>query len=75
VSPSDFGPRVHVVRDFPGDGIHVEKAVEGGEKARQRILRGRLIQDGERSYRAYSADELIEIDMQAHHNRRPGLPY
>jgi len=60
--------------DFPGDGIHIEKAVEGGEKARGRRLRARLTQDGERSYYAYSADELIEIDGQAHHGR-PGMPY
>jgi hypothetical protein len=63
------------VRDFPGDGFHVvEKPVESVEKARQRLLRGRLVQDGERTYHAYSADELIEIDSLAHHGR-PGMPY
>ena len=58
-----------------GDGMYVDKPVYGGEKAKRRILRKRFVQDGERSYAAYSADELIEIDMQAHHHRRPGLPY
>ena len=52
----------------------VGKPVHGGEKAKDRRLRGRMIQDGERSYMAYSADELIEIDSLAHHGR-PGLPF
>lgn len=39
-----------------------------------RRLSQRIIQDGERTYRAYSADELIEIDSLAHHGR-PGMPY
>ena len=60
--------------DFPGDGIRVDKLVEGGDKARARVLRGLLIQDGERTYHAYSAEELIEIDSLAHHGR-PGMPY
>ncbi len=72
------GARVSYPRNyqpaFPGDGIRVEKAVQGGDKAKQRRLRGRLIQDGERSFHAYSADELIEIDSLAHHGR-PGVPY
>ena len=50
------------------------KPVHGGEKAKDRRLRGRMIQDGERSYMAYSADELIEIDSLARHGR-PGHPY
>ena len=41
------------------------------ERAGTRLLRRRLIQDGERTYRAYSADELIELDNLAHHGR-PG---
>lgn len=60
--------------DFPGDGVRVERPVDGGEKARSRVLRGRLVQDGERTYHAYSADELIEIDSLASHGR-PGVPY
>ena len=52
----------------------VGKPVQGGEKARPRVLNKRLIQDGERSYMAYSADELIEIDSLATHGR-PGHPY
>ena len=50
------------------------KPVHGGEKAQDRRLRGRMIQNGERSYMAYSADELIEIDSLATHGR-PGHPY
>lgn len=68
-------------RNFPGDGIHtsrvqamLDREAERAEKARQRTLRGRLVQDGERTYHAYSADELIEIDSLAHHGR-PGVPY
>ncbi len=59
---------------FPGDGLYVEKAVEGGEKSAWRLLRRRIVQDGERTYTAYSADEFIEIDSLAHHGR-PGRPY
>jgi hypothetical protein len=62
------------LRDFLGDGLVLDKAVEGGEKAPRRVLRSRLLQDGERTYHAYSADELIEIDSLAHHGR-PGQPY
>lgn len=62
------------LRDFPGDGVHVERLVEGGKTAQRRGLRGRLLKDGERTYTAYSADELIEIDSLAHHGR-PGRPY
>lgn len=50
------------------------KPVEGGEKAPRPMLQHRLVQDGERTFHAYSADELIEIDSLAHHGR-PGLPY
>ena len=50
------------------------KPVEGGEKAQLRRLQHRLVQDGERTFHAYSADELIEIDSLAHHGR-PGMPY
>lgn len=62
------------IRDFPGDGIRGERLVEGGEIAQRRRLRGRLLKDGERTYTAYSADELIEIDSLAHHGR-PGMRY
>jgi hypothetical protein len=60
--------------DFLGDGLVVDKAVEGGQKSHRRRLGSRLVQDGERTYTAYSADELIEIDSIAHHGR-PGHPY
>ena len=50
------------------------KPVEGGTPAPNRRLSSRLVSDGERTYRAYSADELIEIDSLAHHGR-PGMPY
>ena len=61
-------------RRFEADSKLVGKPVQGGEKAKDRRLRGRMIQDGERSYLAYSADELIEIDSLATHGR-PGHPY
>ena len=54
--------------------LEVGEPVQGGEKARRRRLQRRLVVDGERTYTAYSADELIEIDSIAHHGR-PGLPY
>lgn len=62
-------------RDYRGDGVRVERPVEGGEKALHRVLRRRMVVDGERTYSAYSADELIELDNLARHDRRPGLPY
>ena len=61
-------------RRFEPETRLVGKPVQGGEKAKDRRLRGRMIQDGERSYMAYSADELIEIDSLARHGR-PGHPY
>ena len=50
------------------------KPVQGGQKSRPRLLGKRIVQDGERTYTAYSADELIEIDSLAHHGR-PGQAY
>lgn len=58
-----------------GDGIRMEAEVTGGKPARARRLRRNLVVDGERTYHAYSADELLEIENQASHYRRPGLPY
>lgn len=62
-------------RDFDGDGVpRPGREPEGGTPAPRRLLRDRLVKDGERTYHAYSADELIEIDSLAHHGR-PGMPY
>jgi hypothetical protein len=47
------------------------KPILGGVMAKDRVLRGRLTQDGERTYTAYSADELIEIDSKLTRGR-PG---
>lgn len=63
-------------RDFAGDGIHshdsrLDREATFAERAKSRQLRGRLLQDGERTYTAYSLDELIEIDSLATHGR-PG---
>ena len=63
-----------MARHRPASPAFTGKPVQGGENARARLLRGRLLKDGERTYRAYSADELIEIDSLAHHGR-PGMPY
>lgn len=58
-----------------GEGrLTIEQPVEGGHKAPSRLLKRRLVTDGERTYTAYSADELLEIDSQAHHGR-PGMLY
>lgn len=61
-------------RDFPGDGMRQDRGVAGGTPARRRLLRRRIVEDGERTYVAYSADELIEIESLANHGR-PGHPY
>jgi hypothetical protein len=66
-------------RDFVSDGLpknnwRLERDAARAERTSGRRLRGRLVSDGERTYRAYSADELIAIDGEAHHGR-PGLPY
>jgi hypothetical protein len=47
---------------------------EADIRARRLVMARRVVQDGERTYHAYSADELIEIDSLAHHGR-PGQPY
>lgn len=48
-----------------------ERDWKSAERAPERHLSKRLIQDGERRYTAYSLDELIEIDSLASHGR-PG---
>ncbi len=49
--------------------------VDSVEKAPRRRLRARLVQDGERTYAAYSANELIEIESLTRNSYRPGMPY
>ena len=76
-----------VPRDFGGDGLRVarnrwaldantnaERDFASARRAPHRPIHRRLLQDGERTYQAYSLDELLEIESQAHHGR-PGLPY
>ena len=61
-----------------GDGIRagdrVQRPVNGVEKYQRRRLWRRLVQDGERTLFAYSADELIAIEGEQNMGR-PGMPY
>jgi hypothetical protein len=63
-------------RDFVGDGMRVIRPLplDSVEKYARRRLMRRLVEDGERRYTAYSAEELLEIDSRSAH-ARPGMPY
>lgn len=70
MSESDPGFAWRLIR---GDGMHVEKAVEGGDKARHEPPRRRTITiDGQTLY-AVDAGLLLE-DESDHHPARPGHP-
>lgn len=58
----------------PASPAFTGKPVQGGEKAVRPMLQHRLVVDGERTFHAYSADELMSIDAEMDH-ARPGLPY
>ena len=56
------------------ENARLERDARKAARAKSRQLNARLVQDGERTYTAYSLDELMEIDSELDAGR-PGLPH
>ena len=73
---SDYTPPIKIPWNFRlhGDETHYNLDISQARYAESKRLRRRLLADGERTYAAYSANELLEIESQAD-RARPGHPF
>ncbi len=69
---SAYEPTIRISADFdPHDDNHHYIDTSRAKRAPSQRLRHRLLADGERTYTAYSANELLEIESQSD-RARPG---